>query len=137
ALSFAIAANTNRSPYFVYATADESGFPLPLAPYDQIRAPGQYRINQMIGEIRFQWQGFSLLHEMHAKEIVDKLAPQSSPFKETTMLGGFIQAGYFPHYLFPIIPKKLEVAGRYAAVDPNLASGNIEQQEASGVITYF
>lgn len=137
ALSFAIAANTNRSPYLVYATADESGLPLPWAPYDQIGAPGQYRINQMMGEIRFKWQGFSLLHEMHAKEIVDKLAPQSSPFKETTMLGGFIQAGYFPHYLIPIIPKKLEVAGRYAAVDPNLASGNIEQQEASGVITYF
>lgn len=137
ALNFAIAANTNRSPYLAYATVAESGVALPWAPYDDIGAPGQYRINQMMGEIRFKWQGFSLLHEMHAKEIVDKYAPQNSLFKETTMLGGLIQAGYFPHYLFPVIPKKLEIAGRYAAVDPNLAVGNIEQQEASGVISYY
>ncbi len=137
ALNFAIAANTNRSPYLTYATVADSGQALPWAPYDEIGDPGQYRINQMLGEVRFKWQGFSLLHEMHAKEIIDKYAPQNSLFKETTMLGGLIQAGYFPHYLLPIIPKKLEVAGRYAVVDPNLAIGNIEQQEASGVITYF
>src|SRR5690606_3121310 len=87
ALSFSIPANTNRSPYLTYATAEESGLPLPWAPYDEIGAPGQYRINQMMGEIRFKWHGFSLLHEMHAKEIIDTLAPQNSLFKETTMLG--------------------------------------------------
>jgi len=137
ALNFAIAANTNRSPYLAYATSDRSGLPLPWAPYDEIGDPGQYRINQMMGEVRFKWRGFSFQHEAHVKEIIDKFAAAASPFKETTMLGGYIQAGYFPHYILPIIPRKLEFAGRYAVVDPNLAVGNIEQQEASGVVTYF
>lgn len=53
------------------------------------------------------------------------------------MVGGFAQAGYFPHDVIPFVPKKLEFAGRYAFVDPKLAINNIEQQEASGVVTYF
>jgi phosphate-selective porin OprO and OprP len=91
----------------------------------------------MMGEVRFKWQGFSLLHEMHLKEIINIFAMQDSLFRETTMLGGFVQAGCFPHYAFPLIPRKLELAGRYAIVDPNLAENNVEQQEVSGIMTYF
>ncbi len=137
ALSFALAANTNQSRCLAYATSDNSCLPLPWAPYDTLGSPGQYRINQLMGEVRFKWQGFSLLSELHLKEIIDTFAVQDDPFKDTEMIGGFMQAGYFPHYVFPVIPKKLEFSGRYAFVDPKLAIGNIEQQEVSGVATYF
>ena len=62
-----------------------------------------------------------MLHEFHAKEINDTLASADNPFRRTTMLGGFAQAGYFPHHDFPIVPRNLEIAGRYAVVDPRLA----------------
>jgi phosphate-selective porin OprO and OprP len=137
ALNFAVAANTNRSSCLAFETSANSCRPLPWAPYDTIGAPGQYRVNQMMGEARFKWLGFSLLHEMHVKEINDKLVAEDDPFKQTTMLGGFLQAGYFPHYDMPVIPKNLEFAGRYAFVDPRLAVGNITQEEISGVVTYF
>ncbi|TVP94370.1 MAG: hypothetical protein EA381_20330 [Planctomycetaceae bacterium] len=137
ALSFAFAANTNRSRCLAYATSDDSCLPLPWAPYGTLGLPGQYRINQMMGEVRFKWQGFSLLSELHLKEIIDTLAAQGDPFRDTEMVGGFIQAGYFPHYVLPVVPRKLEFSGRYAFVDPKLATGNIEQQEISGVATYF
>jgi hypothetical protein len=137
ALNFAFAANTNRSRCLAYATSDDSCLPLPWAPYDTLGSPGQYRINQVMGEVRFKWQGFSLLSELHLKEIIDTLAAPNDPFKDTEMVGGFIQAGCFPHYLCSAVPKKLEFSGRYAFVDPKLAIGNIEQQEVSGVATYF
>lgn len=137
ALNFAIAANTNRSSCLAFETAQDSCRPLPWAPYDTVGEPGQYRINQMMGEIRFKWVGFSLLHEFHVKEINDTLASADDPFQKTTMLGGFIQAGYFAHYDLPLVPENLEIAGRYGFVDPRLAENNIRQQEASGVLTYF
>jgi phosphate-selective porin OprO/OprP len=137
ALNFAVAANTNRSSCLAFETSQNSCRALPWAPYDTIGEPGQYRINQMMGEVRFKWVGFSLLHELHVKEINDKFADASDPFKQTTMLGGFIQAGYFPHTDIPEIPKEVEVAGRYAVVDPKLAINNIRQYESSGVVTYF
>ena len=137
ALNLAFAANTNRSRCLAFETSDNSCRPLPWAPYDTLGLPGQYRINQLMGEVRFKWQGFSLLSELHLKEIIDTLAEQDDPFKDTEMVGGFIQAGYFPHYLLPFVPRKLEFSGRYAFVDPKLAIGNIEQQEVSGVATYF
>jgi hypothetical protein len=56
---------------------------LPWAPYDTLGASGQYRINQMMGEVRFKSQGFSLLSEMHLKEIVDKLVAQDDPLVES------------------------------------------------------
>lgn len=137
ALNFAFAANTNRSSCLAFETSQNSCRPLPWAPYDTIGEPGQYRINQMMGEVRFKWIGFSMLHEFHAKEINDTLASADNPFRRTTMLGGFAQAGYFPHHDFPIVPRNLEIAGRYAVVDPRLAENNIRQYETSGVMTYF
>lgn len=136
-LNFAIAANTNKSRCLTFATNDRSCRAMPWEPFSSVGKDGQYRTNQLMGEIRLKWQGFSLSHEMHWKEIKDKLAAQDSSFKETTMLGGLVQVGYFPHHVIPLIPMNLEFAGRYAFVDPNLAENNIQQQEISGVMTYF
>jgi phosphate-selective porin OprO and OprP len=132
ALNIAVAAATNRSRCTAFETANDScralrGFDDPAD-----AEAGQYRINQMMEEVRFKWKGFSLLHELHWKDIRDTVNKE-----KTDMMGGLIQAGFFPHYFIPIIPKNLEFAGRYAFVDPNRDIDHDLQQEASGVMTYF
>jgi len=129
ALNIAVAAATNRSKCTAFETANDSCRALPGY---EIGENGQFRLNQMMEEVRFKWKGLSILHEMHWKDVRDKLNKQNANMK-----GGLIQAGFFPHYLVAIIPKNLEFAGRYAFVDPNRDIDNDTQHEASGVMTYF
>ncbi|SER78933.1 Phosphate-selective porin O and P [Nitrosomonas sp. Nm51] len=134
ALGFAFAAATNRSRCTVFRTDSNSCRNLPG--FEPGR-DGQYRLNQMMEEVRFKWRGFSLKHEMHWKEVIDTLKSQNDPARKTNLIGGLVQAGYFPHYIIPEIPKNLEFAGRYAFVDPNVDVGKDRQEEFSGIMTYF
>ncbi len=52
-------------------------------------------------------------------------------------MGGFVQAGYFPHDFIDFIPRNLEVAGRYALVDMDTQRNNDKQTEFSAVVNYF
>ena len=134
ALNFAFAAATNQSRCTAFETDNRSCRALPGF---NVGEDGQYRINQMMEEVRFKWQGLSIQHEMHWKEVIDTLRAQGAGGRETNLMGGLIQAGYFPHYILAIVPKNLEFAGRYAFVDPNVDVDNDRQQEFSGVMTYF
>jgi phosphate-selective porin OprO/OprP len=134
ALNLAFAAATNQSKCTAFETASDSCRALPGF---EVGKSGQYRLNQMMEEVRFKWQGLSIQHEMHWKEVVDTHRAQGDPKRETNLMGAYVQAGYFPHNIFPIVPKELEFAGRYAFVDPNVDRDNDLQQEASGVMTYY
>lgn len=134
ALNFAFAAATNQSRCTAFETDNRSCRALPGY---SVGEDGQYRINQMMEEARFKWQGLSIQHEMHWKEVIDTLQAKGAGGRETNLMGGLIQAGYFPHYILAIVPKNLEFAGRYAFVDPNVDVDNDRQQEFSGVMTYF
>ncbi|MDO8960906.1 MAG: porin [Methylophilus sp.] len=94
---------------------------------------GQYEIKQMMEEVHFKYKGFSLLQELHAKRIKDKLNND----EETKLLGGFVQAGYFPHTYMDFIPSGIELAGRYAFVDMDTDRDNDKQTEFSAVVNYF
>lgn len=133
-LNVAVAGATNQSRCTAFATAAQSCASLPGFTAGEA---GQYRLNQLMEEVRFRWQGLSLNHELHWKQVIDTLKPQSDAARATDMVGGLVQVGYFPHGLLPVIPPQLEVAGRYAWVDPNLTSAHDTQQEISGVINYF
>lgn len=62
-------------------------------------------ITSVVGEIGFKYKGFSFLNEYYWRKTTGLL-------KENLLDNGFFtQAGYF------LIPKKLEVAGRYSIVD--------------------
>lgn len=132
ALNLAFAAATNQSACTAFETDSDSCRVLPGFTEGE---SGQYRVNQMMQEARFKWQGLSIQEEMHWKDVTDFFRSQNDPERETNLMGGYVQAGYFPHYLFAIVPKNLEFAGRYAFVDDYLNVG--KQQEASGVMTYF
>ena len=78
-------------------------------------ARGQFEVDQMVQELAFKWQGFSFQQEYHWKTVEDNLAGT-----ESDLTGAYIQAGYFFHELFEIVPRPLETAFRYAFVEePN------------------
>lgn len=134
ALNVAFAAATNQSKCTAFETDSNSCRALPGF---AVGKAGQYRLNQMMEEIRFKWQGLSFQQEMHWKDVIDTFKKQDNAHRTTSLMGGYVQAGYFPHQILPIIPKSLEFAGRYAFVDPNVDIDSDLQQEASGVMTYY
>lgn len=52
-------------------------------------------------------------------------------------MGSYTNVGYFPHYLVNAIPKPLEVAFRYAFVDPNVFAPRDRLQEYTLVFNWF
>ena len=146
ALNIALAVNTNQSKCTAFETDSRScrrltdvnatGGARYRDPANTTAAGaqnGQYEINQMMEEVHFKWNGFSLLQELHAKRIKDRLNND----EEVKLLGGFIQAGYFPHRVMNFVPQGLEVAGRYAFVDMDTERDYDKQTEFSAVINYF
>ncbi len=83
---------------------------------------GQYEIDQFVQEFAFKWRGFSAQQEYHWKTIEDNVNDT-----EDDLTGGYAQVGYFFHNMFPIVPKPLELAFRYAVVDePNAVDRSLE-----------
>ena len=75
----------------------------------------QYEIDQVVQEFAFKYRGFSAQQELHRKRIKDTVNNTRSE-----LTGGYVQAGYFFHNMFPSVPRPLELAVRYAFVDePN------------------
>lgn len=93
---------------------------------------GQFKINQAVEEIAFKYRGFSLQQEFHVKEVVNQTNKA-----RTTSLGAYAQTGYFPHALIDVIPAPLEVAFRYAFVDPDDTVHNDVRREQTVAINWF
>jgi hypothetical protein len=104
---------------------------------DSTAQPGQYRVQAMVEEFAFKWRGLSIQHEYHWKEVKNDKIPEGAPGAKTNLMGSYAQIGYFPHYLIPAIPKPLEVAFRYAFVDPNVNVKNDKLQEFTTAINWF
>lgn len=104
---------------------------------DSNASPGQYRVQGMVEEFAFKWRGLSIQHEYHWKEVKNDKISEGAPGAKTNLMGSYSQIGYFPHYLIPAIPKPLEVAFRYAFVDPNVSAKNDKLQEFTTAINWF
>src|SRR5690606_2216286 len=98
---------------------------------------GQFRIDQLMAEARAMWRGLSAKHEFHVKRVRDRDVPPGMPGRETVLRGSLTQLGYFPHGLIPVIPEELEIAARFAHVNPVVGVGGDWQTETSGVINWF
>jgi hypothetical protein len=126
-LSLAVATTSNRSSYTRFSSSgggQMDGF--------QAGAPGQYSLRQYMTEAAFKQQGFSLQQEFHWKRVVDNV--NSS---ETHMRGSYVQAGYFFNEIYNKIPRQLELAGRYAFVDPSTGRSNDLIHETGVVANWF
>ena len=123
----------------------QNGFTTSLGvPYtsDSDAVNGQFRTDGMMEEFALKWRGLSIQHEYHWKQIKDTGRPGTggnpgASRSKTNLMGSYSQIGYFPHYLIPTIPKPLEIAFRYAFVDPNVSVKNDKLQEFTGAINWF
>ena len=123
----AIAGVTNRSPYTRFSTGGGGqleGF--------QSGGPGQYRVNQFLVETAFMHKGFSWQQEFHWKEIDDKVNNET-----TILIGNYLQAGYFFHYLWDFIPEQLETAFRFALYNPDRTTEGDYRREYSFNMNWF
>lgn len=108
-----------------------SGFTSPADAQD-----GQFQTTGMQFGSALKYRGFAWQHETHWKRIKDREA--TAVDRETNMLGGYLMAGYFPHYLISAVPKPLEIAFRYSHVDPNTdAGGDLRQEFTTGLNWFF
>lgn len=135
--SVAFAAATDISQCTAFETDSNSCRNLPGFPSPSTASPGQFRLDQMMEEFRFRWRGLSINQEYHWKQVVDTTKAESDPTRKTNLMGSYSAIGFFPHVLLPTIPRQLEIAGRYAFVDPNVGAPNDIQQERTIAVNWF
>ncbi len=104
---------------------------------DSTATNGQFRVDGIMEEFALKWRGLSLQHEYHWKQVKDSSFMEGAPGSKTNLMGSYSQIGYFPHYLIPVVPKPLEVAFRYAFVDPDVSANNDTLQEFTTAINWF
>ena len=119
-LAFAAATNKGRcTRWSSSGCGNLDGFTSPANAVD-----GQFKVEQMLQEFAFKWQGLSIQQEFHWKTVEDRVAGTKSDFT-----GAYAQAGYFFHQLIPAIPEELELAFRYAFVEePNEVDRSVENK---------
>ena len=84
----------------------------------------QYRLDQVMLETAYQAGGFSWQQEFHWKSIDD-----TADGSTRRLTGGYAQTGYFPHESWARIPQPLELALRFARVDPDRSlPGDFERE---------
>jgi phosphate-selective porin len=120
--SFAIAGMTNTGSCTRWSSSGCGN----LDGFESARtaASDQFDIDQYVQEFAFKYRGLSIQQELHEKTINDRV---SATKHELT--GGYLQAGYFFHHIFPKVPAPLELAFRYAYVDePNAVDRSFENE---------
>ena len=114
------------------------------APYtpDSAAVDGEFRTDGMVEEFAMKWRGLAIQHEFHWKQVKDAGKPFTSgspaaPPSKTNLMGSYAQVSYFPHYVIPFVPKPLEVAFRYAFVDPNVSAPNDVLRAYTAALNWF
>ena len=104
---------------------------------DASAAAGQFRVEGMVEEFAFKWRGLSIQHEYHWKQIKDHAVAEGAPGYKTNLMGSYAQIGYFPHLMLSAIPQPLEIAFRWAFVDPNVFAKHDQLQEYTVALNWF
>ena len=95
--------------------------------------PDQYRIEQFMIETAYQHRGFSWQQELHWKDIEDTSNASTSRY-----FGGYAQVGMFFSEVYDSFPEPLELALRFARVDPNRdVSGDTEKEYTLAANWFF
>ncbi|MFN2329743.1 MAG: hypothetical protein ABR612_12580 [Chromatocurvus sp.] len=97
----------------------------------------QFELRQLLLEGKFNWRGLSILSELHWKEVVDRSLSENDPWRKTRLRGGFIQGGVMLRKFVFDLPPGVEVAARYAYVDPDDPRGTDDQREISAVVNWL
>ncbi len=92
----------------------------------------RYHVRQSNLEFMYKYRGFSAQSETHFEHIDDRVLNQ-----QTNLRGGYYQAGYLPQAIWSAMPKGVELAYRYAFVDPNLNVAHDLLQTHTVAVNYF
>ena len=95
-------------------------------------ADDQYDVQQAMVELAFMYRGFSMQSEYHFKNIDDRLANT-----ESKLNGFYFDIGYFPAGIIDVIPKELELIARYARVDPDAMTEQLDAKEMAFGANWF
>jgi len=125
--SLAVAGVRNRSAYTAFSSA--GGGQLPGF---EDGSAGRYDVMQAVIETAFQYRGWSWQQETHWKSVEDREAATT-----TDLQGGYAQLGLFPHALLGALPRPLELAVRYARVDPSSAVDDDRRDELTLAGNWF
>jgi hypothetical protein len=125
--TLAFGAVGNRGPYTRFATSGP-GEVDGIGP----GGPGRYDLRQYLQESAFMYRGFSFQQEWHWKEITD-----NETGVVTTLEGAYAQAGLFPWSLWKALPRPLELAVRWARVDPNRSAPDDARHEVTVGANWF
>jgi len=131
--SFALAGFTNTGPCTRWSSSGCGNLDGFASPTDA--ANDQFDIEQTVQEFAFKYRGFSVQQEFHRKTVTDRVVVSKSE-----LTGGYLQAGYFFHYLMPSIPAPLELAARYAWLEePNEVDRSVynEREELTLAANWF
>lgn len=91
-----------------------------------------YELRQVMQDSIFQGHGFSWQQELHGKRITDR-----STGIRRNLWGGYMQCGYFLHEAWGKVPAPLELALRYALVDPDSSGSSDWQEEHTAGLNWF
>ena len=126
--SIAIAGVTNTSKYTRFATSGAGQLP---GFEDGVN--GQYKVDQFLFETAFKFKGLSWQQEFHFKNIDDRVNVE-----QTSLIGNYVQLGYFFNYSFSKFPENLEIFARQAYYDSNIdISGNNNYEYTFGCNWFF
>lgn len=128
AAALSLAATTVRSRYTRFDSDNGGGQLDGFEPGD----PGQYRLRQLMGELVYMYRGLSVQGEYHWKEVDDTKNDEI-----THLRGAYIQSGYFLKGLIASAPRGLELAIRYAFVDPNTDAPEDLRREYTAAVNWF
>lgn len=126
-LLVALAGVTNQSPYTRFSTSGGGQ----LAGFEPGQ-PGQYRVDQWLGETAFKYRGVAWQQEFHWKRIDDRVTGDV-----TTLRGNYMQVGSLLGALSSSLPEQLEIAFRHAFYDPNVEADDDLVQEMSLIGNWF
>jgi phosphate-selective porin OprO/OprP len=125
--SVAVAAVSGRSGFTEFSSA--GGGQMPGFSNGE---SDQYRIQQFMFETSYKHGGFSWQQEMHWKTVDDTLGGETRD-----LIGGYAQAGMFFSEVFESFPEPMEMAIRFAIVDPNRALSNYSEKEFTLASNWF
>jgi phosphate-selective porin OprO/OprP len=125
--SIAIAVASGRSMYTQFSGAGGGQLP----GYENGQSD-RYEIRQALFESAWQYKGFSWQQELHWKNVTD-----TTNNTEQRIVGGYAQAGMFFSEVWSIVPEPLELALRYASVDPDAEDNSVKEQESILAANWF
>ncbi len=118
---------SNDSPYTRFSSSGGGQLPGYANGSDN-----QYRIKQFGQEFARHHGGWSVQQEFHYKQVEDRVNGGKQ-----NLHGGYLQVGWFPSSRYDSLPPELELAARYALVNPDQGVNSRRNQEFSLAGNWF